>query len=92
MDVSNVAFGDALHLPTCHLPIFSEAKKRAHVLKGETQLACPSDEDQALLMFFGIEPMSAFGTRRIWQNTDAFVVANGLDVHLGVLGQRADGH
>ncbi len=35
MDVSNVVFGDALHLPTCHVPIASEAKKRAHVLKGK---------------------------------------------------------
>ena len=63
MDVSNVVFGDALHLPTCHVPIFSEAKKRAHLLKGETQLACPSDEDQAPLIFVGIEPVSAFARK-----------------------------
>ena len=59
MDVSNVVFGDALHFPTCHLPISSELKKCAHVLKGEAQLACPSDEDQAPLIFFGEEPVSA---------------------------------
>jgi hypothetical protein len=92
MDVSNVVFGDALHLPTCHVPISSEAKKRAHVLKGESQFACPSDEEQVPLIFFGVEPVSARATRRIWQDTDAFEVANGLDVHLGSLGQRADGH
>jgi hypothetical protein len=56
-DVSNVLFGDALRLPTCHLPISREPKKRAHVLKGETQFACPSDEDQVPLIFFGVEPM-----------------------------------
>jgi hypothetical protein len=55
MDVSNVVFGEALHLPTYHVPIFSETKKRAHVLKGETQLACPSDEDQAPLIFFDLQ-------------------------------------
>src|SRR4029453_11273112 len=57
-DVSNVLFGDALRLPTCHVPISREPKKRAHVLKGETQFACSSDEDQVLLISFGVEPVS----------------------------------
>ena len=68
----------------------SEPKKRAHVLKGETRFACPSDEDQAPLIVFGVKPVSARAAGRLRQNANAFVVANGLDIHLGSLGQRAE--
>jgi integrase/recombinase XerD len=60
--------------------------------EGETQFACPSDEDQAPLIFFGVEPVSARAAGRLRQDTNALVVANGLNVHLGSLGQRTDGH
>jgi hypothetical protein len=45
------------------VPIASEPKKRAHVLKGETQFACPSDEDQAPLIFFGVALHDYFAAR-----------------------------
>ena len=74
------------------VPIASEPKKRAHVLKGEIQFACPSDEDQAPLTFFGVEPVPARAAGRLRQNTNAFVVPDGLDIYPGLLGQRANGH
>lgn len=58
----------------------------------ETQFTSPAHEQQALLIFFGVEPVPARAAGRLRQNTNAFVVANGLDIYLGSLRQRADGH
>ena len=90
-NVGDVLFSDALHRRACVAPATSELKKRAYFVKGKTQFARPSDEDQAPLIFFGIEPMAAGAAGRLRQNADALVVANGFNVHVGLLGKRAYG-
>jgi|SoiMethySBSTD1v2_1073268.scaffolds.fasta_scaffold536071_2 hypothetical protein len=48
------------------------------------------DEDQALLVFGCVEPVSASATRRLRQDPNAFVVADGVDSDLGSFRKRSD--
>ena len=74
-----------------HAPATAKSKKLANLVEREPQLPRAPNEHQALRVFLGIKPVSAGATRWIGQDTNAFVVTDGLDVHLGSLGQGTDG-
>src|SRR5262245_24757773 len=90
-DVGYVLLGYGFDLCTGHPAATTKPQKLADLVEREAQLARTPNENEALRMFVGVEPMPAGAARRIWQNTDSLVIANGLDVHLGLLGKRADG-
>jgi hypothetical protein len=58
MDVSNALFRDALHL-RASAALSGEPEQHANFAERETQFTSPAHEQQALLIFFGVEPVPA---------------------------------
>jgi hypothetical protein len=72
MDVSNALFRDSLHL-RASTALSGEPEQHANFAERETQFTSPAHEQQALLIFFGVEPVPARVAGRLRQNTNAFV-------------------
>src|SRR5262249_4059051 len=61
-----------------------------YLVQRKSELAAAPDEDQALRVPLVVGTMAALCSRRSRQQADPLVVADGLDVDPGALGQLAD--
>src|SRR5215831_16821589 len=67
-----------------------KAEKITRVVDGKPEIARAPYEGQALPMRLIVEAMLALSSRRRREKTDAFVVADGLDVDAGISRQITD--
>ena len=67
-----------------------KAQKITRIVDGKAEIARAPYEGQALPMRLVIKTVSALSSRRRWEETDALVVADSLDIDAGMPRQITD--
>jgi hypothetical protein len=88
--VVQLAGRQPLHVMATCRARFGKREKRAHGLQRESQIASAADEAQVLEVILAVMTVTAHRARGCRQQANALVIADGLDVAAGALGQRAD--
>ena len=68
----------------------SKIEQLAHILDGKAKFPCPPDEGQAMHVLARIAAVVAARAVRLGQQTDPFVVADGLNLRCGGLTDLPD--
>src|SRR4030095_14608704 len=90
-DIREMVERDRLDLGTSVVAAVDQLQQAADLVERETQLTTAADETQAHQQRAIVDAMAAGAARRLRQDADALVEADGLDIDSGALRQRADG-
>ncbi len=77
--IAQMPVGNVVDSSATGLPIIGETQQFFHVVERKTEIPAPPNEAQALHLCLRINPVSTRAARRLRQNTNLFVIPDGLN-------------